>query len=500
MKCLSANWKHGLLVLLPSFLSVFSLNGLAQLNLVPNPSFEQYTDCPSNKTIYDYKNSKPSIWYKPDSRDAGYCNSCGDSVGTGVPLHESICVTGYQPARTGSAYVGMFFLNGTNQRNYFQVELTDSLRKGRCYYAEYYVSLFNCMGRPCNNQSMLFTAQAVYADTVPAGKNILLASPQVTNFGNPIIYDTVNWVKVSGIFAASGGEQFLTIGNFRNDAMTSYTIVNGGQYGYYGAAYYVDDVSVIPLDSMPLPADAGPDRTITLGDSTYIGSYTSGINIINWYNSSGAQIASGVPGLKVSPAASTFYVVEHTVCGNYSRDTVYVTVQAPVPLSFLSYNATLQDGNIFHRWATGNEVNVSHYNITRSNDGSEFKEVGTMKAGLINGQYSFIEHVEAKANAWYRIEGVDYDGKKTYSNIINLKNLGERKVLLMPNPVRDVLTVSGEGLKNVQIIDVNGKVVIKRSGNGSVFTINTESLPTGVYVARVMTADGRVETHKIIKQ
>jgi hypothetical protein len=41
-------------------------------NLVPNYSFEQYTNCPSGGSLSEVKNSKPDIWYKPDYKFAAY--------------------------------------------------------------------------------------------------------------------------------------------------------------------------------------------------------------------------------------------------------------------------------------------------------------------------------------------------------------------------------------------------------------------------------------------
>jgi len=39
-------------------------------------------------------------------------------------------------------------------------------------------------------------------------------------FGNPVITDTLNWIKISGIYAANGGEDHIIIGNFYDDART----------------------------------------------------------------------------------------------------------------------------------------------------------------------------------------------------------------------------------------------------------------------------------------
>ena len=55
----------------------------AQINLVPNPSFEQYTNCPDNSTLTGTKNSKPDFWYKPDVRNGGYLNACSNGTGLG---------------------------------------------------------------------------------------------------------------------------------------------------------------------------------------------------------------------------------------------------------------------------------------------------------------------------------------------------------------------------------------------------------------------------------
>ena len=91
------------------FLWMLTCRGQSSFNLVPNPSFEQFTNCPSAATIYDYLNSKPDIWYKPDGKGGGYLNACaGDSAPTGMPYHQTSVGYDYQYARTGVAYIGMF--------------------------------------------------------------------------------------------------------------------------------------------------------------------------------------------------------------------------------------------------------------------------------------------------------------------------------------------------------------------------------------------------------
>ncbi|MFY7963720.1 MAG: hypothetical protein ACOVO1_02380, partial [Chitinophagaceae bacterium] len=256
-------------------------------------------------------------------------NACSNSIPAlrgGVPYHPLLVGYGYQPARTGSAYVVMFYFNVIN--NYFQVKLIDSLKANKYYYAEYYVNLTNISEIACNNQSMLFTKNAVYVDTANNAQ-ILPANPQITNYKNDIIADTVNWVKVSGIFKAQGGEQYLTLGNFR-DLVNDTKRIIFQTIGYGGALYYADDVAVYELDSFCLKADAGKDTAITLGDSVFIGSYTNGIDSLKWQIQN-TTIDSTRPGFWVKPTTTTTYILQQTVNGCFSADTVVVTV-GTVPL------------------------------------------------------------------------------------------------------------------------------------------------------------------------
>jgi hypothetical protein len=349
-----------------------------------------------------------------------------------------------------------------------------------------------------NNQSILFTTMSVYVDTAN-GLYILPANPQVTNYGNHIITDTLNWVKVSGVFIAQGGEQYLTLGNFKNNAQTSIQQIQ--PTGYNSATYYLDDVSVIPLDSIPLKADAGPDRTIAIGNSTYIGSYTNGLNNTAWFNSTGAAIATNVPGLTVTPAASTFYVMEQTVCGNYSRDTVYVNVGA-VPLTITKYEVGSKNGAVVNNWHTANEVNVSHFNVQRSNDGTNFYTIQktTAKNNSYN-EYSFMDRQPLTGTSYYRLECGDKDGKLTYSKTLSIAvSHKPLAVSIYPNPARGkVNIVSSNSINELTITDLVGRAVLKKQYNQLTYLeLDIASLPKGIYLLKVLGNDGGWQVQKLV--
>ena len=489
---------HSIAVLYVMLYIVFpnTTNAQIQYNLVPNYSFEQYTNCPSSSSIQEVRNSKPDYWYKPDKRAAIYYNSCANvNSNLSVPYHITTGGADFQYPKTGVAYISMFYYNGGDTRNYFQVKLTDSLKQGKCYYAECFVSCFNSMQLACNNQAMLFTNNAIYADTF-AGLQIIPANPQIQN--THIITDTLNWVKVGGVFTAQGGEQYLTLGNFKNNAQTQTQQIQ--TTGYNGAAYYLEDVTVIPLDSITLKADAGTDKTITVGDSVFIGSFTTGLTNVNWYNATGNIIATGIPGMYVKPATSTFYVIEQNVCGQYSKDTVYITVGV-VPLVIKNYELRIKNEGVVNKWITLNEINVSHFNVQRSSNGIEFNTIQqtTAKNNAYN-EYSITDVQPLNGVSYYRIEAVDKDGKKTYSKTLSITSNHRPQILnIYPNPAKDVVNIEYENIKEVSIIDFTGRTLQQRTFNNSNnVQMNIATLSKGVYVLKVVDTKGNMQTQKLI--
>ncbi|MFY7963315.1 MAG: T9SS type A sorting domain-containing protein, partial [Chitinophagaceae bacterium] len=407
-----------------------------------------------------------------------------------------------------NAYIGMFYVNGylSNERGYEQIKLKDSLKKDKYYYAEYFVNVGQGSQYGCNNIAMLFTKTAVYVDTAHFPYGVLPANPQIVNYGNPVICDTQNWVKVSGIFKADGGEQYLTLGNFKRDSQTLFKAFQPS--GYYGAGYNIDDVSVIPLDSFCLKADAGNDTAITLGDSVFIGSYTNGIDSLKWL-SGNTIIDSLRPGFWVKPTTTTTYILQQTVNGCFSADTVVVTV-GTVPLKFLKYevrstNKISNENNekqVTNNWVTTNEVNVSHFNIQRSINGKDFTSIGTVKANNIAyNEYSFTDPLTTNHlpfTIYYRIESFDKDGKKQYSTTqqITINPQTTNKVFVYPNPSRDIVNVVGDNIQQIIISTIEGKKVLSSTQK----QVSIASLAKGVYIIGIFTTNGSIKNEKLIVQ
>ncbi len=477
--------------LLCAFLFVL-LNSWSQ-NLVPNPSFELYTQClPGSISIALPWTTSISNGYPSE-----YCNACINSNCCSVP--SNTFGFSYQYAHTGNAYSYLYFIGpfGSNFRNYEQIKLLDTLKAGYCYEIEFYVNFADCYQLACNNISLLLTDTATY---IPSSGKFIHANPQIIQYRNPVIKDTLNWVKVGGIYTAHGGEKYITIGNFSDDAHTDTlqfptNIKTGG-------GYYIDDVSVIPLDSMQLKADAGRDTTIVKGDSVWIGSRLCGLTNVVWYDAANNVIDTGAPGLWVKPTSNTFYVIEQDVCGQYSRDTVYISV-APLPVLLAHYSLSPSFGGggevVSNQWTTTTEINTVYFNIQRSTDGIIFNTVGTVKAKGAS-IYTFNDPLSNQdsrfTKLYYRLEIVDNNGSKTYSYIRSVfLNTDDSRCTISPNPAKDYINISGENIKSVQISDVHGKLILKSIKS----RIDIKSLIPGVYYASIHYINGSKEVKEFVK-
>lgn len=222
-------------------------NCLGQVNLVPNPSFETYSSCPT----YTSQLYKSIPWYSPNMGTSDYYNICGsDSTGTGtasaaIPNNYA----GYQYARTGNGCAGIGF--DPLIREYLAIKLDSTLKPNKKYCVEYYVNLWNCSRYSTSSLGAYFSISPLTDYSTAMYFSVI---PQIENPSSRLLSDTSNWMLISGSFIAAGGEQYLMIGNLLNDTGTvlndTYpTNVCNPLY------YYIDDVSVIECSEIPaIPA------------------------------------------------------------------------------------------------------------------------------------------------------------------------------------------------------------------------------------------------------
>ncbi len=207
-----------------------SFFGIGQINLVPNPSFEDTIACPSAAGEINKAFGWTTLCGSPD-----YYNTCNaNPYDMSVPQNWA----GYQYPASGNAYVGFLTYSDAlpNSREFPTSNLASPLIIGIKYFISFKVALtvtsyfqVNCA---TNKIGALFA-------TSPYGCNALITNnPQV--YTDTIVTDSINWTRITGSFLADSAYTYMVIGNFFDDINTDTTkFFNGFSDNAY---YFLDDI------------------------------------------------------------------------------------------------------------------------------------------------------------------------------------------------------------------------------------------------------------------
>ena len=221
--------------------SLIATVGFSQTNLVPNPTFEKIEK--KVKLKGEIKGATP--WVSPTLAKADLYIPKTKNFNISIPENDY----GKEKPMEGSGYAGFvgYSYKGKEPRTYLQVKLTEKMKAGEGYCVKYHVSLADLSKYATNHLGAALTEKAITAN-----------NSDVLKFENFIeskrlaIYDKqYYWTPMCGVYNAKGGEEYLTIGNFTEDAKLK-TLKVKRPRGFnkpqkYTAYYYIDNVSITPI-------------------------------------------------------------------------------------------------------------------------------------------------------------------------------------------------------------------------------------------------------------
>ena len=291
---------------------VISPGAYAQ-NLVPNSGFEILTACPSGQGQINLAFPWTSAWLTPD-----LYHGCAIDDNYTVPQGGLGVYHYYQPPRSGDGYAGLFvFWESSLLTEFIQTPLLDEMTKGIQYYVEFYVV-------PDLNASkewiytdavgLAFTESVYTAEVIPHA--VVDLEPAIENVGT-LITDTMNWTRVSGCYIADGTEEYLMIGNFRNETETRIEVENPNIWPHTNY-FFIEDVLVEAFDPLP------DTLVICNGMPTYL---NAGFNdaVYAW--------STGETDSVIQVREAGVYTVDAFIGGCTLRDTVLV-IDGAIPKYF----------------------------------------------------------------------------------------------------------------------------------------------------------------------
>lgn len=235
-------------------------NADEQPNIIPNPSFELYSSPPIG---WFYKGEHYTSVMKYWSSAT---NASPDVFGPRVlvPEHWSKKGFGKQIPRSGHSMTGMTAYGcekgKPHCREYIQIQMSEPLVVGQDYLAEMWVSHLPNSLR-VNNLGFYFSETQIGEIT----DGVLNFEPHV-KAEYVVEGENHRWRKVTGRFVADKPAEFLLIGNFIPDSLTTARPARDGSLPF--AYYYVDDVlvkKIPPILPIPIPEDDLSKITLEAG-------------------------------------------------------------------------------------------------------------------------------------------------------------------------------------------------------------------------------------------
>lgn len=203
--------------------------------------------------------------------------------------------------------------------------------------------------------------------------------------------------------------------------------------------------------------------------------------------------------------SATSYKVNVNGINNQS-DWALANLNAPLPVDWLYFNATLEKDIVHLNWATASEVNNDFFLVERSKNMQDAEVIEKVEGVGNSSTVTVYETKDMKPftnTSYYRIRQVDQDGTEEFTNWVAIyrKEGSGVSVVVGPNPTSDFIDVSGlTSPFQLMLYDATGKLILHHEKINVAESINIAHLPVGVYSARFFSEETGWFTMKIMKQ
>lgn len=343
------------------------------------------------------------------------------------------------------------------------------------------------------------------------------SASQTTGNYNPADFGT-SWVtgatvnaSVTSLYCdgATGGPfntRTMNIVDINNSAASLGTAVNGSCFKKVVGSFTIDVGSLTRTLTGIMVNLSGPSET-NIGNSVYL--YyepATGTEVFNdtessatlfgdWGGNSGTDGQYEAQGMTISFTGSyRFYLVVciNTAIANQTISTSIVNdgmwfspandsytrlriAATPIgtnivlPVSFMKISGAMEGSVCRVSWDVADEVNVKDYILEKSLNGYDFAPVASVVAARFS-TYSALDYNPAKGANFYRVKGLDVDGKATYSNVIKVVNgkiYGSLQLYPMPvsNKVNIKMVAMEKGTYTFSMVDMTGRLMAKSTFN-----------------------------------
>lgn len=163
-----------------------------------------------------------------------------------------------------------------------------------------------------------------------------------------------------------------------------------------------------------------------------------------------------------------------------------------LPVVLSNFTAGRNGNEVTLRWTAATETSMHAYEVERKMGNGNYELIQVVPARSADGtladvQYLYKDRINTNDMVYYRLRMVDLQGKAVYSDIRSIRMNGVGKVLIYPNPGRELIQVilpADAGIMDLVLEDMSGKTIRKWNGI-SQQQMQLQQLQPGIYVLRI---------------
>ncbi len=219
----------------------------------------------------------------------------------------------------------------------------------------------------------------------------------------------------------------------------------------------------------------------------------------------GSALPSGISYTPATGYTGTDQFVIKVAVGPVStQTTININVLSALPVLISNYSVSKTGSSATMKWNTASEINTSEFIMERSADGISFTTVNHISAKGNGYNYSLIDRYPLPGWNYYRLKGLDLDGRVTIFPVKSLKfeNTELTPFAIYPNPVDGkliTLRLNVTGDYFVSLNNSSGQQVMSRLLNVSSSSVQLnlpDNITPGMYILS-LEKDKKVWTEKI---
>lgn len=191
-------------------------------------------------------------------------------------------------------------------------------------------------------------------------------------------------------------------------------------------------------------------------------------------------------------------------------DNVIITVYydfVSLPVDLISFSAVKNSNAIALNWTTVNEIDMTFYEIQRSDDGFNFSTIASIPSQNRSAvtRYNFEDVNPPGSILYYRLKMTGLSGYSKYSKIISVNCSNDKSITFYPNPVHNSQNLHIANRNNqtlmVRFYDQSGRMLWDKVITSDEIYLSALSAQKGIIIYRIFNPGNQlITTGKLVLQ